>query len=186
MAYKRGDYAISKLDPSSADGRRAPAQAEAIRTKLLRRIEDLENRQRNPLFSIIANSEDRKTINSLNRYDREAINTALDFRNRTLRAGAEAQSALAAEVFEALLVQELSTIKTNLIEHWGREALRLHRILEGQSDELQERIIELLNKAEDKPDLIKRMMQDRAELMLRSWQSVTEQVLTDFTSILQA
>lgn len=178
---------MKKLDPSTADGPNAPRQAEAVRAKLLQKIEDLEHKSRkNPFFSLTASSEDRRTIESLNRHDREAIGTALDFRNRTLRAGAEAQAALAVEVFETLLAQEISTLRTNLVEYWGREMLRLNGILEEQSEELQARMITLLDRAELQPDLIRKMMIDRAEIILRQWQTTTEQVLTDFAQILQS
>lgn len=174
---------IVPITPTNLQG--SERQVEEQHHDLLQQVDQLREKQKGILAPLLMSTEEKSTVETYNKHQREAIDAVLSSRNQGIRAVAKAQAAFISEICQSALVKERSSMQVDAAIHYQAESIRLQRLLEHFSQDFYNLIEEKLANAEQRPALIRQQIEVDTSKIVLKWSERTLFILNKFDDLIK-
>jgi hypothetical protein len=151
---------------------------------LLDQAASIHERRKKWLERIAMSEDEKQMLETYWQRQREALDTTLESRNRSLRAAGEAQVRFVQEMCNSILLMGRSNLQANVKAHYQEQALRLNNDLEIQNRKFWDMLEEKLEDAARRSDLVKGVIHQQAGIMLDKWNRQFEAILNEYEVLL--
>ncbi len=160
------------------------SSAQQREVMLIRQVDSILEKQQSWMGRLSLSQGERELLQVHFNQQKEAIRLALEHKNQSMKAVAEANVRFVQEACNSLLLAGRSGMQSAVRAIYQENALQLNRKLEALNQQFWELIEEKLQDALQRPEILQETIRRQVEGMIFRWNGQYEQVLEEFSQLL--